>query len=137
MKKIMTLLILMAIAHTAKAELEQLSPEVQAAITDVKFNAEKFEKIIDNALNRAVIKTNVRVHCSIAGLQFAKKMAKHTRELINLVPKTSSTNLSNLERSTEATALKYENLCEKSVSNALRSGLSEQEIIALITVNVE
>lgn len=106
MKK--TILCLMAtglmIGSLAKAEVN---------MSDAEFDA---------ALNRAMIKADVKVFCGTKGQEFTKEMATSLRQLSNAT----------LNQNIESQAKNYEGLCDKSIKTAFSNGLSEAEIRELL-----
>ena len=96
------------------------------ASAEVQFD----EKAFEQALESALIKTDVKVFCGEKGQEFTKQMANSLRQVSEAVPnaQTNQSTLAQIEKS----ARSYEGLCEKAVKKAVQSGLSESEISQLL-----
>lgn len=113
-------------AQTGDIGMMELSPAIQQAIQEAKSDRRR------TMLGKAKIKTDVQVHCGKKGQEFAAGLAADSRSYVDLVPRTSGTNIDAVRQSAEKSARAYETLCERSVIEALRLGISEQEVIELI-----
>jgi len=88
------------------------------------------EKALEQALEIASIKTDVKVWCGKNGRELTRQMATSLRQAYKSISnaQTNQKVISQVEKS----ASSYEGICEKSIKTAIQSGLSEAEVSQLL-----